>query len=111
VKTRKRRVRLGREHWSGIVEEYEESGLTQREFCERRGIRFTTFRNWLYRLRDQRDRRRAAAKSMAGQFVRLVPTAPKPGVLCKVHYGRAEVLFSDLPPTEYLSGLLRLMDR
>lgn len=110
MKTRKRRARLGREHWSGIVGEYEESGLTQREFCERRGIRFTTFRNWLYRLRDQRGRRRVA-KGVAGQFVQLMPAAPKPGVLCKVHYGRAEVLFSDLPSTEYLSGLLRLMDR
>ncbi len=110
VKRQRRKARQGRDEWAGIVREYEGSGLTQREFCEGRGLRFTTFRNWLYRLGQRRGCRRTA-KGGAGQFVQLVAAAPRTGMLCKVHYGRVEVLFSDLPPTEYLGNLLRLMDR
>jgi hypothetical protein len=110
VEKRQRGGRHGREYWAGIGGDYEGTGLSQREFCEQRGLRFTTFRNWLYRLRHQRGPRRAV-KAGAGQFVQLVPAGLKPGMLCKVHYGRVEVLFSDLPPTEYLGNLLRLMDR
>lgn len=110
MKKQKRRARHGREHWAGIVGEYEGSGLTQQEFCVQRGLRFTTFRNWLYRLRNG-DGSRRTAKTGTGRFVQLVPTTPRSGLMCKVQYGRTEVLFSDLPPTEYLGSLLRLMDR
>jgi hypothetical protein len=31
--------------------------------------------------------------------------------MCKLQLGRTELFFSELPPTEYLGALLRLMDR
>ena len=116
VSKQKRGVRRGRDHWAGVVGEFEESGLTQRQFCESRRLKFTTFRNWLYRLRGkvygQKSRKGASgAQGGAGRFVQVVPSSPKAGVLCKLQVGRAELFFSELPPTEYLGDLLRLMDR
>ena len=103
-------VRRGRDHWAGVVNEFEGSGLTQREFCEKRGLKFTVFRNWLYRLRSKGEVR-TGRKRRGGGFVQIVAAAPKPNVMCKLQLGRTELFFSELPPTEYLGALLRLMDR
>lgn len=106
----KRGVRRGRDHWAGVVGEFEASGLTQREFCERRGVKFTAFRNWLYRLRNK-GQVQPGGKRRGSGFVQIVAAAPKPNVMCKLQVGRGELFFSELPPTEYLGALLRLMDR
>ena len=34
-----------------LIREYKKSGLSQQRFCESVGIKFSTFRNWLTRLR------------------------------------------------------------
>lgn len=106
----KRRVRHGREFWAKIVAEFEGAGLTQRAFCESRGVKFTAFRNWLYRLCGTR-RGQTVRKRRDSGFVQIVPTAPKSTVMCKLQFGRTELFFSELPPTEYVGALLRLMDR
>jgi hypothetical protein len=110
VSKQKRDVRCGRNQWAGVVGEFEGSGLTQREFCERRGLKFTVFRNWLYRLRGK-VYAQPGRKRRAGRFVQIVPSSPKPSVLCKLQVGRAELFFSEVPPAAYLGELLRLMDR
>jgi hypothetical protein len=111
VSNQRREVRRGRDYWVGVVGEFAGSGLTQREFCERRGVKFTAFRNWLYRLRGTSNRQ-SSRKRRAGGFVQVVPAPkPKPNVMCKLQFGRTELFFSELPPTEYLGALLRLMDR
>ncbi len=105
-----RDVRRGREYWAGLVSEFEGSGLSQREFCEKRGLKFTAFRNWVYRLRSTREVR-PGRKRRGGGFVQIVAAAPKSSVMCKLQFGRTEWFFSELPPTAYLGDLLRLMDR
>lgn len=92
------------------MSEFEGSGLTQREFCERRGVKFTAFRNWVYRLRNKGQVQPGGKKRGRG-FVQIVAAAPKTNVMCKLQVGRGELFFSELPPTEYLGTLLRLMDR
>jgi len=52
--------------WVRVAEEYEASGLTQREFAERRGITLSTLQSWVYR------RRRQEGAPLA-QPVRLLP--------------------------------------
>src|SRR3712207_189848 len=39
--------------WVRVAEEYEASGLTQREFAEQRGLRLSTLQSWVYRRRRQ----------------------------------------------------------
>ena len=46
------RVRLGRERWQELLTEQAESGLSQRAFCEREGLRPATFAQWKRRVRE-----------------------------------------------------------
>ena len=50
--------------WTGIMADYERSGLSQRKFCASRGLSLKTFGNWRHRL--------GAGK---GSFVALSPPA------------------------------------
>ncbi|MCC6786105.1 MAG: IS66 family insertion sequence element accessory protein TnpB [Planctomycetes bacterium] len=47
-----RRVRRGRAFWKRLVGELERSGLSHKEFADRRGVSVATMRRWLYRLRQ-----------------------------------------------------------
>jgi len=73
-------------------------------------VKFTAFRNWVYRVRSKGQVQPEGKKRGIG-FVQIVAAAPKPNVMCKLQVGRGELFFSELPPTEYLGALLRLMDR
>jgi hypothetical protein len=92
------------------VGEFKASGLTQRAFCESRGVKFSAFRNWLYRLR-RTGQVQSAQKKRGGGFIQVVAATPKSNVMCKLQLGRMELVFSALPPAAYLGELLRLMDR
>ena len=37
------------EHWADMVSEWRASGLSQKEFCQRRGISDRALNNWLYK--------------------------------------------------------------
>jgi transposase len=52
--------------WVRVAEEYEASGLTQREFAERRGLTLSTLQSWVYRRRRQEG-------APVAQPVRLLP--------------------------------------
>ena len=103
-------ARRGREFWTEVVGKFESSGLTQRDYCEQNGLPINAFRNWLYQVRGKAYAQ-PNRKSARDRFIQVVPAAPKPLVLCKLRVGSAELVFSELPPTAYLSDLLRLMDR
>ena len=89
---------------------FEKSGLSQRVYCERNGLKFTAFRNWVYRIRCKGNAHRER-KSSKGQFVQVVPASPKAGAFCKLQVGTAVLFFSELPAVGHLGDLLRLMDR
>jgi len=39
-----------REHWEGIIREWSETGLSQREYCLRQSLTYSAFRYWYRRL-------------------------------------------------------------
>ena len=96
-----------REYWVELVGKFEQSGLMQRVFCESEGVRESSFRYWLYRLRQQGMEK---SKSQ-GRFVQVVPSTGSGATTCKLRLGSAELTFSELPPIQYIGSLLRLMDR
>lgn len=53
----------GVEFWSETLAEFRESGLTQSEFCRRRGLSIATFRSWLYSQRDATVCRQSISKA------------------------------------------------
>jgi hypothetical protein len=61
-----------------VLEDYEKSGLTRREFCRRRGIQEATFKYW--------RRKHAAKPSMVA--VQVVPAEPSPNFTLRLANGR-----------------------
>lgn len=61
--------------WVRIAEQFEQSGLTQKQFAQQQGLTLSTVQSWIYR------RRRQASRSPV-QPVRLLPvevsSAPVP---------------------------------
>lgn len=64
----------GAEYWSETLSEYRGSGLTQGEFCRRRGLSLATFRSWLYAGGgSRRDRRNDGHRQTSRQDQPSVP--------------------------------------
>lgn len=67
----------GRAHYSpekraALVREFRSSGETQKEFAGRYGIKWTTFRNWLYGRRTAAPKRQ---QPISFQEIRIEPAA------------------------------------
>lgn len=48
-------------HWRGILREWEQCSLTQRDFCTAKGIAYSTFQYWSKRLKGTAERPRFIA--------------------------------------------------
>ncbi|MBU8901062.1 IS66 family insertion sequence hypothetical protein [Corallococcus sp. H22C18031201] len=97
------------EEWFQVAEEFEASGLTQKEFSVRRGVRLSTLQSWVYRRRRQRS-------SRAGP-VRLLPvevastTQASAAMLEVVLPGGARLRFSPGTDVGYVARLLTALGR
>jgi transposase len=67
------------EHWAGVISEWRASGLSQVEFCRRRGISDRALNNWLYKSPyRERAARVLAARAQANgheETPRFVPVS------------------------------------
>jgi len=54
------------EKWAGTVEEWKGSGLSQKEFCRRKGIAFSTYGYWQKRLRETGWKKKPALAETGG---------------------------------------------
>jgi hypothetical protein len=65
--------RRTRAQWRALVAGYEASGVSQRAFCERRGVALSTFRYWRARLeRTAREERPALPQALQLLPVQIV---------------------------------------
>ena len=72
-----------------ICREYRESGLTQKDFCERRGVSRSTLSYWLKKERQQ---------SESQALVQIAPQAEAPGTGClRIKIGERVVIELDRP--------------
>ncbi len=47
----RQKIRRSADEWSRIIADYKTSGLTQRNFCQQRDIAYSSFTNWLIKLK------------------------------------------------------------
>lgn len=103
---------LSESQWSALMAEYEKSGLTQKQFCQKKGIHFNAFRNSrcrdAYRKKKLQLNKLATAKSSSFTEVKLQPP-PKPKVLKLIHPNGIECLLpmslSDKELVNFIKGL------
>ena len=98
----RQRVHRSEEEINTIIEEYEKSGYSQREFCEISEINESTFSHWLkkYRSKEEDDQEEPAG------FARIEVTPvfghTKPSLFAEI--GNIKI-YKELP-VEYLKALL-----
>jgi transcriptional regulator with XRE-family HTH domain len=104
------RKRVEKPEWLRVAEEYEASGLTQREFAGRQGLRLSTLQSWVYRRRRQ-------VSASAEPPVRLLPvrvsSAPAPATtaLEVALPSGVRVRFGPDTDVEYLARLVVALGR
>jgi len=104
--------------WRQLVEKYEAgTELTQKEFAEENGVPFSSFKNWLYRIRLwKREQELSPSCEQEVHFVELTVASPSSGSaqLAAVSLSLPNELFVEfgrLPPSAYLAELLTHLRR
>ncbi|WP_163993031.1 IS66 family insertion sequence element accessory protein TnpA [Pyxidicoccus caerfyrddinensis] len=64
--------------WLRVAEEFEASGLTQREFAGRRGLRLSTLQSWVYRRRRKESAEAQPAVRLPQQVIRAPASGAAP---------------------------------
>lgn len=96
--------------WIRVAQEFEASGLTQRQFAEQRGLVLSTLQSWIYRRRRQESQ-------PGGEPLRLLPVqvtagSPSTGSLIEVlTSGGARVRFAAGTDVEYIARLVAAVSR
>jgi transposase len=104
------RKRDEKPEWLRVAEEFEASGLTQREFAGRRGLRLSTVQSWVYRRRRQES-------AVAEPPVRLLPVqvsralAPGAVTLEVLTAAGVRVRFSPGTDVDYVTRLVAALGR
>lgn len=92
--------------WVKIIRERQESGLTNREFCARRGIPEKKYYYWLRKVRT------AAAEAAEPQLVRLDESSESPRrQQIEIRYGEAELKLPEDVDLKAVAVLLNALRR
>lgn len=60
--------------WADIMERYEKSGLTRKDFCSENNLNLNKFRNWRFRIKKKYKGNKKATSD--NKFIPLVVTDP-----------------------------------
>ena len=76
------------------ISDWQQSGLTQKAWCEQNNIAYATFHYWYKRYRIQKQ---ADQGSSSGSFVRLLLNRPATGCWCELELPGGSKLFFHQP--------------
>lgn len=104
------RVRVAREYWGGEVQRWQGSGLTQKEYCNKKGISLERFGSWKRRLEREDKGRSGTLVSIPSGVVTSALLAMRPtlGLVVKEKY-RVEIPDAFCPAT--LEAVLEVLNR
>ena len=92
-----------REHMFSLIEQWQQSGLTQNTFCEQQSIRYHVFHYWYKRYREQH----AASQNNGSSFVKLeIAKAASSGSVEIYYPGGIRIIFHEPVSSSYLKTLV-----
>jgi hypothetical protein len=92
-----------RQQMFSLMEQWQQSGLTQKTFCEQQSIRYYVFHYWYKRYRMQQS----GLADNPGSFVKLQVSKPLPSGSIEINYpGGVRILFHEPVSSEYLKALV-----
>jgi hypothetical protein len=97
--------------WVRVAEEYEASGLTQREFAERRGMTLSTLQSWVYRRRRQERAPEVEPVRLLPVEVRAAPVERGSGPLEVLTASGERVSFAVGTDVEYVARLVAALEK
>jgi hypothetical protein len=97
--------------WVRVAEEYEASGLTQREFAERRSMKLSTLQSWVYRRRRQEREAPATPVRLLPVQVTTAPVVSRSESLEVLLGGGERVRFVAGTDVEYVARLVAALER
>lgn len=86
--------------WAKLIQECKASGMTNKDFCEQRGVSEKSFYYWQKKLRTK------IAEVTAPQLVQLVPQ-PEPVEQLQIHFRGAELKLPVSVDMDAVSAILR----
>jgi hypothetical protein len=96
--------------WVRVAEQFESSGLTQREFAEQRGLVLSTLQSWIYRRRRRVSR--AGAEPVRLLPVQVSAASPSASNLLEVlTTSGARIRFAVGTQVEYVARLVAAVSR
>ena len=92
-----------REQMFKLIEQWQQSGLTQNVFCEQQSIKYHVFHYWYKRYRQQH----ASPQSNAASFVKLQIAKPiTDGSVEIIYPGGIRIIFHEPVSCNYLKALI-----
>jgi len=88
----RKKIRRSASEWRSIITDYKTSGLTQRDFCQQRDIAYSSFTNWLIKLKKL-ERDWLVESNPSALFVDV--TADKPLLKAEVNEWDVELAFAN----------------
>ena len=83
------------------------SGLSQREYCLKNGIKYLTFINWRKQLKKERENNKARVVQLKDKFNinSLIRSSSK----IKISFGEFHIEFDPHIPLESLTGIIKVL--
>lgn len=92
-----------REQMFKLIEQWQQSALTQNVFCQQQSIRYHVFHYWYKRYREQH----AGLQSNVASFVKLQIAKPATPVSVEIYFpGGVRLLFHEPVNSNYLKALI-----
>jgi len=92
-----------REQMFNLIEQWQQSGLTQNAFCQQQSIRYHVFHYWYKRYRQQH----ANPQSNAASFVKLQIAKPIAAGSVEINYpGGIRLVFHEPVSSSFLKALV-----
>lgn len=93
------------EMWKQIIQDYQKSGLSNKAYCQQKGISEKTHYYWLRKLRT------AAVEQAAPQIVELEREKERPAEVLYIRYRGAELTLSTETDIEAIASVLRSLQQ
>ncbi len=101
--SKKKRINRTEAEWSALVDEFNDSELTQLVFCAQRGVNVASFRRHYQRSLQFKGKRRITTPSPFSELTPLQPSVPT-GVVLRL----GEKVCIECPPEMSLEAIARL---
>ncbi len=93
------------EQWRQIIQECQQSGLSNKEYCQQQGISEKTYYYWLRKVRT------AAVEQVAPQIMELEPKEEKRTEKLYIRYRGAELTLPAETDIEAIAAVLRSLQQ